>query len=327
MMNKVKSRKLKLSRWLSKADKALVRYILKAEIRFFNHKDFAKPDIETSLFSVEVDMREAAADWNKILSHCGTDRILHKRTFLLKVEEEQLLFKQLNYAKKKVCELRKQDVESCVTSRNLIAWWNRVQHLKNMIAAANIALIRGMANKKNIFDRPDADDILSAGFVGLTLSIDYFDVSKGWRFSTYACRAILTHFYGAIERAVIYSGIEWKSRSGLKHSTHLEYFEDREGFSDPTDAKEVERQASSDLIEDIRFVLAQNKGHLTKREYFVIKHRYGLEGETPKTFNEIAPLLNKSHERVRQIEVIAFNKLRPVMIARHNMEGTIALCH
>ena len=46
------------------------------------------------------------------------------------------------------------------------------------------------------------------------------------------------------------------------------------------------------------------------REECVLRHRYGLSDEKPKTLEEIGKILNITRERVRQIEVRAIRKLR-----------------
>ena len=49
---------------------------------------------------------------------------------------------------------------------------------------------------------------------------------------------------------------------------------------------------------------------LDPRERKVIRLRYGLDGNRPRTLDEISMLLNRSRERVRQIQELALNKLR-----------------
>lgn len=51
---------------------------------------------------------------------------------------------------------------------------------------------------------------------------------------------------------------------------------------------------------------------LDKREQDIIKHRFGLEDEKPKTLEQIGNALGFSKERIRQIENIAIQKLRKV---------------
>ena len=56
---------------------------------------------------------------------------------------------------------------------------------------------------------------------------------------------------------------------------------------------------------------------LDEREKTIIKHRFGLDGEEPKTLTEVGELLGISRERVRQIEQRALKKLRALAMKRH----------
>ena len=49
---------------------------------------------------------------------------------------------------------------------------------------------------------------------------------------------------------------------------------------------------------------------LTPREALVIKMRYGLDGYTPKTLEEVGKEFNRTRERIRQIESNALHKLQ-----------------
>jgi RNA polymerase primary sigma factor len=56
---------------------------------------------------------------------------------------------------------------------------------------------------------------------------------------------------------------------------------------------------------------------LDKREKEIIKMRYGLNGEEPKTLEEVGEKLGISRERVRQIEQRALKKLKAVALKEH----------
>jgi RNA polymerase primary sigma factor len=51
-------------------------------------------------------------------------------------------------------------------------------------------------------------------------------------------------------------------------------------------------------------------GHLTAREALIMRLRYGLDAYEPQTLQEIGDVLGLSRERVRQLEKLAFAKLR-----------------
>ena len=53
---------------------------------------------------------------------------------------------------------------------------------------------------------------------------------------------------------------------------------------------------------------------LTKREAEIIRLHFGLNGETPRSCEEIGRMLKLSRERVRQINAIALSKLQRTSI-------------
>lgn len=64
-----------------------------------------------------------------------------------------------------------------------------------------------------------------------------------------------------------------------------------------------------DSKESVRYLVSL-LDELDPRERKVIRLRYGLDGRRPRTLDEISMLLNRSRERVRQIQKLALNKLR-----------------
>jgi RNA polymerase primary sigma factor len=64
-----------------------------------------------------------------------------------------------------------------------------------------------------------------------------------------------------------------------------------------------------DSKEAVRYLVSMLY-ELNPRERKVIRLRYGLDGNRPRTLDEIGLLLNRSRERVRQIQKLALNKLR-----------------
>jgi len=53
-----------------------------------------------------------------------------------------------------------------------------------------------------------------------------------------------------------------------------------------------------------------NRSQLSQREAMVIAMRFGLDGNTDHTLEDVGKQLGVTRERVRQIEAKALNKLR-----------------
>ena len=80
--------------------------------------------------------------------------------------------------------------------------------------------------------------------------------------------------------------------------------------------------STSMMQEDLQELLA---AVLTERESFVLRRRYGLDGSSPQTLEQIGRSLQVTRERVRQIEVKAVQKLRgPVCALRAAREHVIS---
>lgn len=85
-----------------------------------------------------------------------------------------------------------------------------------------------------------------------------------------------------------------------------------ENFSNDLDFIDS-REVDSDIIRnDMREKIFNTfqKAHLTKREEFVIRSRFGLNDDCPKTLEEVGRSLDFSRDRVRQLEFKSLRKLR-----------------
>lgn len=83
-------------------------------------------------------------------------------------------------------------------------------------------------------------------------------------------------------------------------------------IADPLQLSPLE-QVSHTLLQDD---LSEALSHLTPRERHIIRLRYGLDGETALTLEQIGQRLNLTRERVRQLESEALKKLRDPLLGR-----------
>ena len=142
--------------------------------------------------------------------------------------------------------------------------------------------------------------MISEGNFALLRSVDKFDCSRGFKFSTYACRAILKSFSRVALRTSRYRG-----RFPTEFDPSLEK-------SDYVDRKRDGVEA--DCVEEIRDILSQNRAELNDMERTVIRERFALNDEVdqprPKTLEQVGELIGVTKERVRQIQNKALEKLR-----------------
>ena len=88
---------------------------------------------------------------------------------------------------------------------------------------------------------------------------------------------------------------------GEEEDSHLGDFIPDNHAQSPTDAA-----SNTMLKEQLNEVLAT----LTEREAAVLRMRYGLDDEPPKTLEDVGKAFNVTRERIRQIEAKALRKLR-----------------
>jgi len=76
-----------------------------------------------------------------------------------------------------------------------MALWvdERSEYAKEQIVLNNIGLVRMVLNslKLNIFD----EDLLATGIIGIVKAINTFDTERGFKFSTYAVKAIMNEIF------------------------------------------------------------------------------------------------------------------------------------
>lgn len=79
------------------------------------------------------------------------------------------------------------------------------------------------------------------------------------------------------------------------------------GPDETTPQKMVKRQLMKQEVE-------RALNTLCEREAYILRLYFGINGETPLSFEEIGRLMKLSRERVRQINSIALSKLRQTSV-------------
>ena len=224
----------------------------------------------------------------------------------LSTEQEHTLFLRYNYARMRVRQLQDQFAGKTLTAkatRLLLAWAHRALDARSTISRMNLPLVMAMAKRAKLASI-DYSELISEGNMALLRSVDKFDCGRGFKFSTYACRAILKSF----------------SRVAMRVSRHRGRFPvEFDPAIERSDYLERKREEIViDCVDDLKDILLRNLADLSEVERPVICERFALsstdrEGASPKTLEEVGVIIGVTKERVRQIQNKALKKIRATL--------------
>jgi RNA polymerase primary sigma factor len=228
----------------------------------------------------------------------------------LRPDEEVYLFLKMNYLKYRAGKLREALDPSSASASDL----DEIERLegqalavKNQIVQSNLGLVVPMARR---WAGPGRNflDLVSDGNLSLILAAEKFDVSRGFKFSTYATSAIIRRF----SRATV-QGIGRRRRFVTGRQELLEAAAARR-IDEPL--REPGRPGNEEAVRGML-------GLLSDRERGIIIGRFGLGGSRPKSRDQLGKELGISKERVRQIELRAREKLHKVAM-KEGLDPTAA---
>jgi len=295
----------RLRRGLTSSDERLLRRLLKEPQDYIDSDRFRQENAEREIFDEAPEIRKPDVSWyHPVMDDLGKDRKSTGKQVLLTAAEERVIFLQYNYARFRVRELQEEiwatgDREPTDEQiRGLLRWKRTAERLREQIANTNLALVLAMA-KRTRMSEVDFADLVSEGNMALLRAVDKFDAGRGFKFSTYACRAIIKAF----------------SRQGMKLSKYRQRFptdfDPKLERSDHLEKKREEYQ--KDAAGELRRIFQENKAELSDIERTVIDYRFGLEKEIvgkPLTLEQIGQIIGVTKERVRQIQNKALVKMR-----------------
>ncbi len=217
--------------------------------------------------------------------------ILSLSTIMLTKEEEYALFTQLVKARKVIEKLEEKKKRSSHEASQLGIARRIIRQLRSRAMTANIPLVVSMS-KRTWVTNLSRDELISEGIVKILNCIDKFDPKLGYKFSTYASRALFNIF----------------NRSGHVESKQHKNRLPSEAMNDISVCS-FDVELTNDLM-SLKQVLENNYAELNEMEAMVIKELYG---EKPKTIHEVGLLVGLTKGRVQQIKAKALVKLREVM--------------
>jgi RNA polymerase sigma factor (sigma-70 family) len=264
---------------------------------------FKQRNIEQELFTFDKEPELPLTSWYQPTREDVLDEGLTGAPQLMTAQEEKLMFLRFNYAKHKLNQLQARIKKNGLTralAEDLVEWHRRFEHFREYLVRTNLALVLAMAKRVRLGD-VDFAEVVSEGNMALIRAVDKFNVERGFKFSTYACRAILKAF----------------SRTSLKSNRYrtrfpVEFEPDLEK-SDWSDRRR--EQIEAECIDELKAIVDRNLADLSNVEQTVIRRRFNWQEaeETPLTLEEVGKIIGVTKERVRQIQNKALAKIKVVM--------------
>ncbi len=282
-----------------------VREAMEADLDHVAHSSFKSRHAEEKLFADELDIigqsggRFNSSNEDEFFANGSLAPAMNKQA-------EQIAFLRYNFARMKTARFLREFRAN--PSRSKVArvdfWYRRVIEARETIARANMALVMAMS-KRTRMTEVDPSELISEGNMALLRAMEKFDVARGFKFSTYACRAIIKAF----------------SRAAMKNSRYRDLFsaEYDPALESGDMAGQRHREAAQDAVAELRRIVESNTADLTDLERRVIQSRFsiGADGQgqdAPRmTLREVGEMVGLTKERVRQIQLCALGKLRAVM--------------
>ena len=296
---------------LATDDQVLLTKLLIEPIDVVDHPDFKDSDIEERLFGAPA--KYAGAKSTRFVQY--PDEVSDaansgERVPTLSHAKEHHLFLRFNYARLQVITILREHAGkrlSAHATRKLLAWGYRMLSARGVIVRLNLPLVLAMA-KRTRLSNMDFNELISEGNMALLRSVEKFDCSRGFKFSTYSCRAILKSFSRVAMRACRYRGT---------FPTAFDPAMERSDFIE----RQRERMAG-DCVDELKEIFLQNLAGLSEVERTVISQRFALavvspEGTaSPKTLEQVGTMIGVTKERVRQIQNNALKKMRVALESR-----------
>ena len=283
--------------------RARAEALMEESLDYMDSEQFQRRGIENELFNEEIAPLPLVAWYQPTRDEAFDADAQVGAPQLMKPAEEKLMFLRFNFAKLKIGRIQRRIRRKGLAKKEateLVQWYNKYEHLREYLVRTNLALVLAMAKRTRLGD-VDFAEIVSEGNMALIRAVEKFNVDKGFKFSTYACRAILKAF----------------SRTAMKHSRHRQRFPvEFEPDLEKSNWNEIRRdQVEEDCVVELKTIVDRNLADLSDVEQTVLKRRFNWEQNesNPLTLEQVGRIIGVTKERVRQIQNKALTKIRRLM--------------
>ncbi len=292
---------------LHEQDRASLAKMLAEAPEFMDHPEFHVRGAEKTLFGAVAKLTAPRATWFVQPRAVVVPRPSGGSAIpTLTTPQEQLLFKRMNYARMRLARILGMHTTKRMTAqamRESLAWHRRVLELRAQIVRMNMPLVLAMA-KRTRLNSIDFNELISEGNMALLRAVDKFDCGRGFKFSTYSCRAILKSFSRVAMRASRYRG---RFPAEFDPALEPDYY-----------VQQKREEAEDDCVDELKSILVKNLADLSDVEQTVIRERFALVPggpvlSPPKTLEQVGSIIGVTKERVRQIQNKALRKIRTAL--------------
>lgn len=288
---------------MSLSTKARAEKLLSRPLKVFYHPSFEDQTLIKQIIAEMPDSEKYQAEEEKVRKLKSNKVSPELRPCyeapLLNFEQEQHLFRKMNYYKHQAKSLMS-GINADEISENKILQieelFEKADEIRNQIAECNFRLATQLLKGKINFYRENdlIDSLLSDAYFDVLKAVDYFNWTLGNKFSTYTTWALKTNFYRDCKQKLTEAEKTSFLDDQLSDSLYCRgnEFEDQKKFED-----------NKLFVEKLLGMMIQDtKNNHRERQVLVLKHYFGLIDGQNYTLHEIAAKIGISKERVRQLK-------------------------